>query len=211
MKSRIYMSVLALITIGIGVWGHFHLPDTLPIHWNWQGEVDGYGSKYSVIFGFPIIAVVLYVMRVATPKLDPRKENYEKFKGSYAVIMNTLFTFFVIMYGIVILNGAGYEIDVNTIMPVLVGLLFIILGNYMQRLKSNYFIGVRTPWALHNDEVWRYTNRVGARTFVIAGVVLIAAAFVPASWKVSLFIGAVVLAAVVPVAASYLYFRKLSR
>ncbi|MFX3625045.1 MAG: SdpI family protein [Ectobacillus sp.] len=209
MKHRIYPLILTLISIIMGIWAYYILPDTVPIHWNFKGEVDGYGSKLQVALIFPLMAVFMYVLLIALPKLDPRKENYKKFQGSYHIIINAILTFFVLIHGFVIASSAGYDMPISFIMPLAIGVLFIILGNYMPRVKQNYFVGFRTPWALQNEEVWRYTNRFGARMFMLAGILLAISAFLPAFAKTVFFIIAIIVATVIPFVASYLYYKKV--
>ncbi|GAA3322619.1 SdpI family protein [Ectobacillus funiculus] len=171
MNTRIYPLLLVVIGISLSIWAYPQLPNQVPIHWNFEGQVDGYGSRLSAVLILPIVSAAVFILLLILPKLDPRKEKLQKkFKGSYAIIMNSVFfTFLLFTHALVIFSALGYPISIETVVPMGVGILFIIIGNYMQRIKSNYFVGIRTPWALQDEDVWKMTHRLGARLFIIAG------------------------------------------
>jgi uncharacterized membrane protein len=93
-------------------------------------------------------------------------------------------------------------------MPLGVGLLFVFLGNYLTRVEPNWFIGIRTPWTLSSDSVWRRTHRTGGWLMVIGGLVLAASAFVPRSAFLVLFVVTIVIVAVIPIVQSYVLWKR---
>ncbi len=208
MNTRIYSLLLVVIAISLSIWAYPQLPNQVPIHWNFEGQVDGYGSRLSAVLTLPIVSAAVFILLPVLPKLDPRKGNYNKFQGSYAIIMNSIFTFLLFTHALIIFSALGYPISIETMVPIGVGILFIIIGNYMQRIKSNYFVGIRTPWALQDEDVWKMTHRLGARLFVIAGILIFISGLLPNAWKLPLLIGSIVLVVGVPYIASYLFYRK---
>lgn len=203
-----YSLLLVILGISLSIWAYPQLPNEVPIHWNFEGQVDGYGSKLAAVLTFPIISAAVFILLPILPKLDPRKENYRKFEGSYAIIMNSIFTFLLFTHALVIFSALGYNISIGTAVPIAVGILFIIIGNHVQRIKSNYFVGIRTPWALQDEDIWKMTHRLGARLFVIAGIFIFISGLLPNAWKFPLLIGSIGLAAGVPYIASYVFYRK---
>jgi uncharacterized membrane protein len=211
MKKHWYFFLLIIISVGISLWAYPRLPEEVPIHWNFSGEVDGYASKlFAVLFG-PIFLTWIYGILFGVSKIDPRKENYEKFAGAYRVFMNALLTFFVVIHIAVIFSGLGYDVNMDWIANIGLGLLFIILGNYMPKVKANYFIGIRTPWTLANETVWARTHRFGGKVFFIGGGMLIVSVFMPSSIRGFLLISSIAFIAVVPIVYSYFAYKKVTQ
>jgi len=104
-----------------------------------------------------------------------------------------------------------YSVQVDRLLPIGVGLLFAFLGNYLTRIEPNWFIGIRTPWTLSSDAVWRKTHRTGGWLFVIGGIVIAAGAFAPRGAFVPLFVATVIAVAGVPVVQSYVLWKRERR
>ncbi|HBT46765.1 MAG TPA: hypothetical protein DEA73_02625 [Peptococcaceae bacterium] len=153
-----------------------HLPERVPIHWNAAGEVDNYGSRAFGAFMLPLVTVGLYVLMLVLPLVDPRRENYSKFLGAYRVIRWGFVIFMAVLYGLTLTASMGYHVPMDRVMPALMGFLFILIGNYLPRIRHNYFVGIRTPWTLADEEVWRRSHRIGGIAFVLAGVISLGAA-----------------------------------
>lgn len=144
-------------------------PDQVPVHWNLKGEVDRYGSKYE-IWILMLLPAITYFIFWLIPKIDPKK-RMEEMGNKYEQIK-----FFIVATTSVIAIYFLYAIDkgkmVNTeFVFVVVGFILIILGNYLPSIKPNYFMGVRTPWTLENNEVWKLTHRIAGKLFVVLGII----------------------------------------
>lgn len=209
MKNHLYALFIAIIGIGCSILGYLYLPDRVPVHWNINGTIDRYGSKLESVIIFPIVIIIVYLLLILLPKVDPRKDNYKQFKDSYYIIINSILTFLLIIHGMTIAAGMGINVNISIFIPVLIGVLFIIIGNYTQRIESNFFIGIRTPWALQDEAVWKDTNRFGGQMFIIGGLLLMIAAFVPPLYKIILFSIAIIVSVVVPIIYSYFRYKKL--
>lgn len=183
------------------------LPDEIPTHWNAGGEIDDWGSRW-MAFIHPALGAGLLVLAWGLPKIDPRRENFERFRGTYWLIFNFLLLFLLVLEVLTLGAALGWRVDVGTAVNLLTGTLFIGLGNVLPRLRPNWWMGIRTPWTLESDRVWRETHRVGGRVFVAAGVVVALAAFGPAVLRVSAIIGAGLAAAVGMTIYSYLAWRR---
>ncbi|MBR0599995.1 SdpI family protein [Sinanaerobacter chloroacetimidivorans] len=162
--------IILLIPIIIAVFVYPYMPDQVPMHWNINGEVDNYGSKTVGTFMMPLMNAGLYFLFILLPKLDPRKENYQKFLGSYQIIRYAVHVFMALMFLLVVAASLGYAVDIGLWVSVGVDVLFIIMGNIMGRVRHNYFVGFRLPWTLANEEVWRKTHQTGAKAMVLGGV-----------------------------------------
>lgn len=185
-----------------------YMPDEIAIHWNAAGEPDDFANKYFGAFIIPFVIVALYSMLKIVPKVDPKKANYDKFKSSYAIMMNALgLVFFIIHLGMTGYN-LGYNIDISFIVPLAIGVLFIIIGNYMPKFKHNYFVGIRTPWTLANENVWTKTHRLGGKVFVIMGITAILTIFLEGNWRFIAFITITLGGTAYLIVKSYLFFKN---
>jgi uncharacterized membrane protein len=201
--------LLILVSLFAGLLLYPHLPEQVPSHWNIRGEIDAYSSRFWGSFGIPFMTAGIYILMVLLPLIDPGRKNYLKFTRAYWVLKVTLVVFMTGLYAIVILSSLGYQIPVGKTVIGCVGLLFIVFGNYMGQFRHNYFVGIRTPWTLANEQVWRKTHRLGGKIWVLAGLLgLVAAYFGDMTGAIILGIS-IGLAAIVPTVYSYLEFRRL--
>ncbi|XMB85907.1 DUF1648 domain-containing protein [Mycoplasmatota bacterium WC44] len=144
------------------------LPDQIPMHWNMNGVVDRYGDKSSV-FILLAMAAFVYMLFPLLKKIDPKRANYEKFKNEYQIMRYSITVVLLIAYVLSILASFG-KIDVGIILPIVIGVLFMVIGNYMSRVRQSFFIGIKTPWTLSSETVWNKTHRLGGYVFVIGGL-----------------------------------------
>jgi uncharacterized membrane protein len=208
MKKHILPLILIGATILVWLVAFPNLPEQLPTHWNFNGEADGYSTKLSAMLMQIGIMVLLYFSAFYMPKIDPRKANYQYFIKGYTVIYNSLLTIFFVLNMLMILNGLGYDIPMSAIGTLVIGAIFIILGNFLPQVRSNFFIGVRTPWTLSNDEIWRKTHRFMAKIFFVAGIILILVTFLSGIWKQVTVIGIIVVVIIAPYIYSFLEYKK---
>lgn len=208
-KSDIYNVVLIVIAFLINIVVYSKLPDQIPTHWNVAGEIDGYSSKAFGAFMAPVIMLVVWLGMKFLPNIDPKKKNYEKFDSSYSIIICLLTSFFFVLNLLTITVSLGYDISINKVIPLIIGILFVILGNYMPKSKSNFFYGIKTPWTLTSDVSWRKTHRLGGKLFVLAGIiVVISSIFLTGTVQVIIFVISTSIAALVPIVASYFYAKN---
>lgn len=184
------------------------LPDKIPSHWNARGEIDSYSSKPFALFFYPAVTFVLYLLMTFLPLIDPLRKNYEKFALPYYVIRLALVLFLTFLYFYTVLVAFGFELGVRYIMISALSLLFVVLGACLPKIKRNYFVGVRTPWTLQSDEVWKETHNLGAKTMIIAGILSFFSMFfgLYAFW---VFLGLILIGGLTPVVYSYFIYRKL--
>ncbi|MFH0955936.1 MAG: SdpI family protein [Candidatus Falkowbacteria bacterium] len=207
-KTEFIPLALLILTIAASVFFYNNLSERIATHWNFEGEVDSWGSGQAQAVVFPLLIVGMYFLFLLIPYLDPKKERYEQFSKIYHIFKSLILASIVVIYFVVGLNGLGYTLPVGVIIPGLVGLLFIILGNYLGKIKMNWFVGIRTPWTLSSEEVWNKTHRFGGKMFILAGFLMLAETFLPAGWKLSVFIIMMVVLLVGTVGYSYIIYLK---
>lgn len=185
------------------------LPDAIPMHWNVSGQVDRWGGRYSA-FLVPLLTLGLGAVLVALPAIDPKRDNYEKFGTAYRAFRLVFNLFMLGMTGITLY--AAYRPNVvktGVLVPVAVGALFCVLGNYMPKFKHNYFVGIKTPWTLASESVWRSTHRLAGVLWVAAGLFFIVGAFVlPGPLLYNAVMAVILTMVLVPIVYSYLAFRR---
>lgn len=209
MKKHI-LPTLAVITSFV-LWAIFYkdLPAELPTHWGPSGVADDYTSKLGTFFMLHGLMIGMYVMMVFLPKIDPKKANYKMFEKGYFVIVNGMLLLFLAIDLGTIYIGLGHKLEMAKLICVLVGILFIVIGNYMQQVKTNYFVGVKTPWTLSNETVWNKTHRVGARCFMISGFLIMVSFLFPMKWIIWIVISSAVISSAVPIVYSYVIYKKI--
>jgi len=203
--------ILLLLILGFAIGAYFYpmLPDKVPVHWNAQGQVNGYGSKFFGAVGLPLINVAMYLLLRVLPYIDPKKKNYENFKSTYRFLMYLMIIFFLGMEIISLLIAVGAAVNMSILIQVMISFLFILLGNVMGRFKHNYFVGIKTPWTLASEEVWRKTHRLAAPLWVIGGIANIILALMGMTFDGMSFIVIVVVISVVPIVYSYFAYQKI--
>ncbi|HKA59519.1 MAG TPA: SdpI family protein [Gemmatimonadales bacterium] len=208
MRSRWFGLVIAALAVAISIWAYPSLPPRVATHWDLRGTPDGFSSRAWAVALIPIVIVAMTGLFNVLPKLDPRRENYAKFLSSYWLIANAVIVFILVAHGMIITTGLGYSVRIDRLMPLGVGLLFVVLGNYLTRVEPNWFIGIRTPWTLSSDTVWRKTHRTGGWVMVLGGLALASGAFLPGAVLLPLFIGTIVVVAVIPIVQSYVLWKR---
>ena len=208
MRSRWFGLVIAALAVAISIWAYPSLPPRVATHWDLRGTPDGFSSRAWAVALIPIVIIAMTGLFNVLPKLDPRRENYAKFLSSYWLIANAVIVFILVAHGMIITTGLGYSVKIDRLMPLGVGLLFVFLGNYLTRIEPNWFIGIRTPWTLSSDTVWRKTHRTAGWLMVFGGLVLASGAFLPGAMLLPLFIVTIVVVAVIPIVQSYVLWKR---
>lgn len=208
-KKEWYVVLIVLIPFLVSAYYWEQLPDVVPTHFNLQGEADDWGPKWMVALLIPIIGLFTYLMILLLPLIDPKKKIDSAQKPVAAIRIFTSI-FMTAVYGFVMASALGSQINFSSYIIAGVGLLILIIGNYMNSIKPNYFIGVRTPWTLESPEVWKRTHRLTSKVWVIGGLAMISVAFFPSimnsAFTIPILVGVL---AIVPIVYSFMLFKKL--
>ena len=203
LKVLIITSLISLLPILAGVFLWNRLPEQIPSHWNVSGEIDGWSSKPFAVFGMPLIMLAFQWVCVLATGADPKNANHSE-KVVHLVlwiipVINIVLS--VITYAVAL----GQEVRVEVIMPVLIGLVLAIVGNYLPKCKQNYTIGIKIPWTLNSEENWNKTHRFAGWLWTICGLVIMLTGFLGGFW---IFFGVVLLMVLAPCIYSYILHRK---
>lgn len=202
-KMILFTLVLLLLPIVMGLFLWNQLPDTVVTHWGADNQPDGYSSKAFAVIGLPAILLAIHLICIIATNIDPKAKNINN-KMFSVVIWICPFVSIVtcaMVYG----YNLGYQFDVGFFSSLLIGVLYIILGNFIPKIKQNYTIGFRIPWALNNSDNWYHTHRFGGKCMVIGGIALIVTS--PFENVLVLLVVAII-PCILTVIYSYMYYRK---
>lgn len=206
-KELLPISLIILAFI-VGILLYPDLPDKIPSHWNAQGEIDAWSSKSFGAFFFPGITLGIYLLMTFIPLIDPLRRNYSKFATPYFWFRTLFVLFFVLIYFYTLWSALGTELKINYFIIPTISILFILIGVFLPKIKKNYFVGIRTPWTIHSEEVWDKTHQFSGKLFIIAGVIAFLSLLLP-KYTFPIFIIAILSAALISVIYSYFIFRKI--
>ena len=171
----IFSSVIVGALLVLSAWAWIQLPADaqVPIHWGVDGQVDGYASKTVGLFLLPLVTAGVAALFWVIPVIEPRRANIARSGKAYAAIWVSVVLMLAAVDVVAIAAAMGAEPDMSLIVFVATGALFIVIGNYLPKVRPNYLMGIRTPWTLTSDLSWDRTHRVGGRLFVLEGLLFI--------------------------------------
>lgn len=206
-RANLLSWIFILAAVAVAAWLYPALPDPVPVHWNIHGQADGYMAKPWGVMLLPGIALLMFVIMRLIPAISPKGYRTEPFSDVLHILQVVLVGFSSFIAIVALLQAYGLNVRLNQVIFAAIGLLFMVLGNYLGKLRKNFFLGIRTPSTLASDEVWSRTHRLGGWMFVLIGGILFAGAFVTITpgWLMLL----VLLAALVPVIYSYFIYRRV--
>ena len=198
------LSLLIPVIVGLLLWDQ--LPDPMPSHWNIHGEVDAWSSKAFTVFGLPALMLVLQWVCIFASMADPKYQNYNP------KMIKLMFwicpAIGLILCCMVYPQAMGYSVPIEIIMPLVMGILFIIVGNWLPKCKQTYTMGIKLPWTLNNEENWNKTHRFAGKLWVAGGVITMATAFLGSFW---IFIGILAVMCIIPTIYSYRLYKKQNK
>lgn len=204
--TLIFTSILILLPIAIGMLLWNMLPEQMPVHWGVTGEVDGWAHKSFTIFGLPIILLGLHWLcvlgTVITTKTDTIKGKLLTFVLWICPLLSLLLE--SLTYAV----SLGYKVNVPFVIILVMGVIMIIVGNYLPKVKRNPVLGIKLPWTINSDENWYRTHRLGGFVFVLGGVIILATAFLQNS---IIFLATILLIVIIPTVYSYIYYCKYEK
>ena len=204
LKVLILTTLVTLLPIVAGLLLWNRLPDPMPTHWNMAGEVDGWSGKAFAVFGLPLILVAAeWLCMVVTIYTDPKRENHSD-KVLHLVLW-IIPILSIVMHTFTYAIALGVDVPMNSVMPIFMGLIFVIIGNYLPKCKQNYTIGIKIPWTLNSEENWNKTHRFAGILWVVSGLVMVVSGFIGGFW---VFFPITLAMVIAPIVYSYRLFRK---
>lgn len=202
----IISSLIILLPILAGALLWNKLPDYLTTHWGADGVADGFSSKAIAIFLLPVIFLLLFWICIFVTSKDPKNKNQSQKSINMVIWIIPILS--CLMNGIMYITAFGYEIEIKILIALILGFLFIFIGNYLPKCKQNYTIGIKVKWTLENEENWYATHRFTGKVWLICGILMFLSCLLPE--KIFLYSLPVLIipVAVLPLIYSYLYYKK---
>lgn len=199
--ARILAALLIITAFAVSVCYYPDAPDELVSHWDAEGRASGKLSKEVALFILPLIMIGLFALFVNLPKIDPLKRNFRAFQDYYDAFMVLMLSFLASLHLMTVSWNLGYQIDLPVFLSVWFFVLFYYIGVLLPHTKKNWFVGIRTPWTMSSESVWKKTHERAAILFKLSGVIALLGAMVP---------GYFIIFVVFPVLSSALYVSYFS-
>jgi len=182
------MKIRPLVIVGVAVvaamlilsaWAWLEIPEgaEIPVHWGPSGEADAVGPKWLGLLGLPLVAIGVLAVLVFIPRIEPRREHLERSSTAYTAIGIAVLGLMAVIHVFAVLAALGSKANIAPVAGTAVGVLFIVIGNFLGRTRSNWFFGIRTPWTLSSERAWTRTHRLGGYLFIALGGVMLVAVF----------------------------------
>lgn len=211
MTRKYYLIAMFLLAAALvaTVVAYPQLPASVPMHWDIHNRVNGYGPKWTLFLFGPGLMAGMMVLFLFLPWLSPRQFEVDSFRETSLYIMLTIVSLMAYIHGVVLWASLGHAINVGRAAVGGVSLLFALLGNVLGKVRRNFYIGVRTPWALANERVWNATHRFAGKMFVLAGVIGLALTAIGVEGWLPL--AALMVGPILPVVYSLVFYKHLER
>jgi len=208
-KSQLAIIAIIVMSFALSIYFYPQLPDKMATHWNAKGEVDDHMGKEVGAFIMPVVMTVTVLIFLVILRIDPLKKNIEKFKSYYYGFIIAMCLFLFGIHWWMMLWNIGVKVSVNRVMPAAIGALYFFIGYIMKNFKRNWFMGIRTPWTLSNEVVWKRTHEVSGRLFMASSVIAMCGVFFP-EYSLLLILVPILATAVFALVYSYVVYKKVS-
>ena len=206
-KEILPIAVIVFIVL-LTMFVYTSLPTEIPSHWNAQGEIDAYSSRTFTVLFFPAIIIGVYLLMMFIPNIDPLKRNYPSFKVPYYWFKTAFVVFFSALYLFTIWTAMGENLNINYFIIPAFALLFIVIGLFLPKVEKNYFVGIKTPWTLASEEVWKRTHNLGGRLFILVGIITLLGFFF-FEQAIFIFLISIIAAVIILFVYSYLIYKRV--
>lgn len=211
LPKELFLLLVTIIPIVYLLFVWSKLPEQIPMHWNFQGEIDKYGSKASLVYLILLINIPIYLLMLFLPKIAAKEESIERMGKKYYRLRLILQLFMsAITLAILLVSSGATEIAIETLLGYCFIFFMLLFGNYMGSIRQNHFMGIRTPWTLENKEVWKKTHQLGGRLWIggaIIGFVLLF--FLPNNWALLSIVALMTVPMILAAIYSFVLFKKL--
>ncbi|MFA7711380.1 MAG: DUF1648 domain-containing protein [Candidatus Neomarinimicrobiota bacterium] len=175
LRPAVTVAILTIILMLIAsafVWQKLPGDARVAVHWNIAGQPDRYGSKFQGLMLMPLVTVAMMIVMVIVPLIEPRYRHIKSSMKAYNIILSAIVLLMAFLHLILLMAALGEPINIMKSVCLGIGLLFILIGNYSGKIRSNFFIGIKTPWTLSSELSWHKTHRLVSRLFIILGMTI---------------------------------------
>ena len=199
----IISSIITLLPtlLGFAIWNR--LPENIATSFGWNGEITGYSSKLFAVVGLPAILTFVNLICIIATSADPRRKNINN--KVFSIVLSIVPVCSLLCGICIYANALGYKISVESIMPVFMGVLFLVLGFILPKCKQNYTIGIKLPWTLHDEKNWDKTHKLAGKLWIYGGIIMVVSGLFNLTF---LFMAIIFALVIIPTVYSYLLYRK---
>ena len=210
LKKEIPLILLSLLPISFLAFVWSTLPQQVPLQWGLNGEVNRYGDKMELLI-IGLLPVFLYALFLFIPMIDPKKRLDAMGNKFYTIRLITAL-FIAILFTYIIYSVKEETLTNPNYLFMIIGGFFVMLGNYFKTIKPNYFVGIRTPWTLENEDIWKTTHKFAGKLWVAGGLLIIISSFIfNEQTALTVFFIITGIITLIPIAHSYLQFKNLPK
>lgn len=204
-KTLIIGTIIMLLPMLVGLILWNKLPEQVPTHFNATGEVDGWSSRGFAVFGLPAILMGLHWLCVLGSLLgDPKAENLQG--KVFTLVLWICPVMSILLMGLVYSHAFGVAVPVQVIIPLLLGVMTVAIGNWLPKCKQTWTLGIKLPWTLASEDNWNRTHRFAGPIWVVCGLAIMASAMLGDA-KIWIILGALAVMIIPPTVYSYLLFK----
>ncbi|MBM7602828.1 putative membrane protein [Metabacillus crassostreae] len=204
-RTLITTTLVCLLPIILSFVVYNDLPKQIAIHWDYAGNPDNFAPKSLTVWGLPLFLAGMNIFTHIVINGDPKKANASSVLKQFGKWITPLLS--VILVPITLFKALGYPIQIEVIAPVLVGIMIIIIGNYLPKCKQNYTIGIKLPWTLNSHDNWNKTHHLSGYLWIIGGLCIAGGGFLNGDWLPITLITTAILV-VVPFMYSYFLYKQ---
>ena len=197
---------LASVIVAVVLYGV--MPEKMITHWGVFGQPDGWMSKFWGLAMFPLLNIFMLGMYLFVPRFEPKKENLALFRKEYDILIMWIVGFLNYIFALSLLYNLGVMFDMGRMVMPGLGLMFLGIGSILPKAKQNYMVGIRTPWTLSSEKVWKKTHSLGGKLFMLSGAVTILAVLLPSLWGFIVAIGSILLSSLVMMVYSWMEYKR---
>lgn len=205
-KMLFITSAVILLPILGGVLLWDKLPAEIPYHWGVNGQVDGWTTKPMAVFLMPLLMLAMQWLCFFASAWDPKEKNISK--KMLSLVLWIIPVLNILLNVMVYLAALERRVDVSVIIPLFMGVLFIIIGNYLPKCKQSYTMGIKLPWTLHDEENWNATHRLGGKLWVVGGLLTMLTCLLPPVAAFIVMMVIMLVMVVIPTVYSYRLYKK---
>ena len=208
-KLLLITTLLCLLPIVFALFNYNKLPEQIPSHWNANGEINGYMEKNIFIFALPIGMALLNIFVIIFTHLDPKNKSNSRKILNYIYWIIPLVTLLVTTSSYYVALSSNKQFDITFIVFVFTSILFMIIGNYLPKIKPNYTIGIKVPWTLNDDDIWYATHRMAGPIWFISGLlVLVCGLLLKDNFAFIMMMVIISVAAIAPIIYSFMLYKN---
>ncbi|MBE5839403.1 SdpI family protein [Butyrivibrio sp.] len=199
-RTLIIASVITILPIIIGIFLWNSLPDVMATHFGADNEGNGFSSKAFAVIGIPMLLLAVEWIGALVTAHDPRKQNISP--KMFSIMLWIVPVISIVATATMYSYNLGYKMNITFFAELVMGLAFVVLGNYLPKARQNYTIGIKTPWTLSNEDIWNRTHRLAGYLWVVGGITIVVFSLIGFT-KVYLMIAIIAVMAVIPYIYSY--------